>query len=86
MRVLDVTVHTWDLARSIGTDESLDADAVAFALHLRDAVEAGRARGSFAAATTETPAHASPPARLLHLSGRRPSAMKPSDTARTSCA
>ena len=46
MRVLDITVHTWDLARAIGADESLDTDAVAFVITLRDTVEAGRARGS----------------------------------------
>ncbi len=85
MRVLDITVHTWDLARSIGADESLDADAVAFALARRDTLEAGRVRGSFAPAPAETPADASPQARLLHLTGRRPSASTPSDTARTPC-
>ena len=59
-RVLDITVHTWDVARSIGADESLDADAVAFALTARVTVEAGRARGSFAPPPTETPANFSP--------------------------
>ena len=56
MRVLDVTVHTWDLARSIGADESLDPDVVAFALTLRDTFEAGRERGSFAPPPGELPA------------------------------
>ena len=72
MRVLDITVHTWDLARSIGADESLDAAAVAFALTLQDTVEAGRARGSFDPPPADTPTDASPQARLLHVSGRRP--------------
>jgi uncharacterized protein (TIGR03086 family) len=84
MRVLDIAVHTWDLARSIGADEALDADAVAFALTLRDTVEAGRARGSFAPAT-ETSAGASPQARLLHLCGRRPDVLTPFSRTRTPC-
>ena len=83
MRVLDVTVHTWDLARAIGADESLDPDLVAFALTLRDTFEAGRKRGSFAPPTGETPADFSAQAWLLHLSGRRPSPSTPSDTATT---
>jgi uncharacterized protein (TIGR03086 family) len=71
-RVLDVTVHTWDLARSIGADESLDPDLVAFALTLRDTFEAGRERGSFAPPPGQMPAGVSAQARLLHLLGRRP--------------
>lgn len=72
MRVLDVAVHTWDLARAIGADESLDPDVVAFALALQDTFEAGRARGSFAPPPGETPADPSAQARLLHRLGRRP--------------
>ena len=72
MRVLDVAVHTWDLARAIGADESLDPDVVAFALALQGTFEAGRARGSFAPPPSETPADPSAQARLLHLLGRRP--------------
>jgi uncharacterized protein (TIGR03086 family) len=72
MRVLDVTVHTWDLARSIGAEESLDPDLVAFALTLRDMLEAGREHGSFAPPPEETPADVSAQTRLLILSGRRP--------------
>jgi uncharacterized protein (TIGR03086 family) len=71
MRVLDVAVHTWDLARAIGADETLDPDVVAFALTLQDTFEAGREWGSFAP-PGETPAPCSAQARLLHLLGRRP--------------
>ena len=84
-RVVDVTVHTWDLARSIGADESLDPAAVDFALTLRDTFEVGRRRGSFAPPSGESPADVSAQARLLHLSGRRSSAVKPSNTATTLC-
>jgi hypothetical protein len=32
MRILDVGVHTWDLARAIGSDEHIDGAVVAVAL------------------------------------------------------
>ena len=73
MRVLDVAVHTWDLARAVGADESLDPDLVAFALTLENTFDAGRARGSFAPPPGKVPADSSPQARLLHLLGRRSS-------------
>ncbi len=71
MRLLDVTVHTWDLARSIGADESLDIDAVSFALTLHDTFETNREQGAFAPPPAEPPAERSAQARLLHLLGRR---------------
>jgi uncharacterized protein (TIGR03086 family) len=70
MRLLDVTVHTWDLARAIGADESLDPDTVAFALSQRDTFKIGRAQGAFAPPTDDTPADRSAQARLLHQLGR----------------
>jgi uncharacterized protein (TIGR03086 family) len=72
MRVLDVAVHTWDLARAIGADESLDPDVTAFSLSLRDTFEAGRESGSFARRPGHTPDHVSAQTRLLHLLGRQP--------------
>lgn len=72
MRVLDVAVHTWDLARSVGADESLDPDLVAFALALQDSFDAGREQGAFAPPPGDTRANLSAQARLLHLSGRQP--------------
>ena len=72
MRVLDIAVHTWDLARAIGADESLDPDVVAFALTLQDTLDAGRQRGAFAPPPGKTPADSSAQARLLYLAGRRP--------------
>ena len=71
MRVLDIAVHTWDLARAIGAGESLDPGVVAFALTLQDTLDAGRQRGAFAP-PGQTPADGSAQARLLHLAGRRP--------------
>jgi hypothetical protein len=72
MQVLDIAVHTWDLARAIGAGESLDPDIVAFALTLDDPFEAGRQLGAFAPLPGPTPAGNSAQARLLYLSGRRP--------------
>jgi hypothetical protein len=72
MRVLDIAVHTWDLARAIRAGESLDPDVVAFALALQDTIGAGRRRGAFAPPPGNTPVGSSAQARLLHLTGRRP--------------
>jgi uncharacterized protein (TIGR03086 family) len=72
MRVLDVGVHTWDLARAIGADESLDPNVVAFALMLQDTFQEGRETGSFAPPPGEAPADRSAQGRLLHLVGRQP--------------
>jgi uncharacterized protein (TIGR03086 family) len=71
MRVLDVGVHTWDLARAIGADESLDPDVIAFALNLQDIFEAGREHGSFAPPPGKAPVDFGAQARLLDLAGRR---------------
>jgi uncharacterized protein (TIGR03086 family) len=70
LRATDVLVHTWDLARAIGADETLDADLVAWA-------EANLANsfgdmldlpGVFAPPAGATPADVQ--ARLLHRLGR----------------
>jgi uncharacterized protein (TIGR03086 family) len=85
MRVLDVTVHTWDLARAIGADKTLDDDAVAFSLSHRDNFEAGRQQGTFDPPSAGTLADLPAQARLLHLSGRPPGAWPPAGAATTSC-
>ena len=72
MRVLDIAVHTWDLARAIGASDSLDPDVVAFALTLQDTFGAARQSGAFAPPPGKPPADASAQARLLYLAGRRP--------------
>jgi hypothetical protein len=72
MRVADIAVHTWDLARAIGAGESLDPGVVAFALTLQDTFDAARQRGAFAPPPGNTPADSSAQARLLYLAGRRP--------------
>jgi uncharacterized protein (TIGR03086 family) len=73
LRVLDVTIHAWDLARAIGADEHLDPDLVAFALACTAHVEPLRQQGRFAAAIDDEGAiAASPQQRLLMLTGRDP--------------
>jgi uncharacterized protein (TIGR03086 family) len=69
MRVLDVTVHAWDLARALGVEDVLDPEAVEFALAHVDLIEAGRQHGSFAPLRSPT-SGTSAQARLLHLVGR----------------
>ena len=70
MRVLDVTVHAWDLARALDVDDTLAPDAVEFALAHTDVIEAGREHGSFANPTAPPPIATSPQDRLLHRAGR----------------
>jgi uncharacterized protein (TIGR03086 family) len=70
MRVVDLAVHAWDLARALDVDDALDPEAVAFALAQTELIEAGREQGSFVGATGELRPDAPPQARLLHLTGR----------------
>src|SRR4029453_5006656 len=63
MRVLDVTVHTWDLARALNVDDTLDPDAVTFALAHTEVIEAGREHGSFATPTGPPPTATAPQGR-----------------------
>jgi uncharacterized protein (TIGR03086 family) len=65
MRVLDVAVYTWDLARAIRADESLDPGVVAFALTLHDTFDAARQRG--AAAWQHAPRRLSPSPSALPI-------------------
>ena len=70
MRVLDVAVHCWDLARAIDADETLDADVVEFVLAVAPRIEASRQHGAFAPPVGEIASDKSPQDRLLHLVGR----------------
>ena len=70
MRVVDLTVHAWDLARALGADDTLDADSTEFALAHVEVIDAGREHGSFAAPAGAPPREASAQTRLLHLTGR----------------
>jgi uncharacterized protein (TIGR03086 family) len=73
-RVTDQLLHAWDLARAIGTDETLDADVVAWlyqGMQARAADLAGS--GMFGAGASGTLGDDSPlQDKLLDLTGRRP--------------
>ncbi|ETX01520.1 TIGR03086 family metal-binding protein [Candidatus Entotheonella palauensis] len=70
---LDLMIHTWDLARAIGADESLPEDACQMALGLLQSLpsEALRQPGRFENAI-EPPAGADAKTQLLCFTGRQP--------------
>ncbi|WP_410673887.1 TIGR03086 family metal-binding protein [Amycolatopsis sp. cmx-4-68] len=73
VRTADSTVHTWDLARALGADDTLDPGLVAWLEEDYDAIYAGLALGSrfFAAPPPGAPG-ASRQDRLLTRFGRDP--------------
>lgn len=70
MRVVDVTVHTWDLAHALKVDDSLDPAVVEFSLAHIEVITTGRDHGSFAMPTAKPSAGAPPQVRLVQLAGR----------------
>jgi uncharacterized protein (TIGR03086 family) len=68
----DVLVHTWDLARATGQDETLDAAEVAAMLDGIEAYDDALREGGQYGAKVVVPAGASPQDRLLAFLGRRP--------------
>ncbi len=67
---VDTFIHTWDLARALEADESLDPTVLDHALeYLGPRAEMWRSAGAFGQAV-ETADDASPQARLLALVGR----------------
>jgi hypothetical protein len=81
VRTTDTIIHTWDLARAIGADDTLSPDLVAWASdHLGEIydglaetpVAAKTAHRFFAAPSGELPASAPQQHYLLHRMGRRP--------------
>ena len=68
----DVLVHTWDLARATGQDETLDADEVRALLRgLEPLDEVLRSSGHYGP-KVEVPPDADEQTRLLAFTGRRP--------------
>ena len=72
-RIGDQLVHTWDLARSIGADETLDPELVEFVWEsLLPLAEALPASGAFGEGRSDLYERAPRQLRLLDLCGRRP--------------
>jgi uncharacterized protein (TIGR03086 family) len=68
----DVVVHTWDLARAAGLDETLDADIVHdMLLGMEPLDDLLRASGQYGP-RVEVPADANEQTRLIAFTGRRP--------------
>jgi uncharacterized protein (TIGR03086 family) len=68
----DVVIHTWDLARAAGLDETLDADEVAQMLRGMEPIDDMlRASGQYGP-KVEVPADADEQTRLVAFTGRRP--------------
>ncbi len=68
----DVFMHTWDLARATGQDDTLDSDRCAAMLSEMDQFEdAMRGSGQYGP-RVEVPAEAGPQARMLGFIGRDP--------------
>jgi uncharacterized protein (TIGR03086 family) len=74
MRILDVAIHAWDLARAIGADESIDDEVVSFLLADTADLDLGPRPPAFAPADEDVPRNATPQDRLLHRLGRHPTA------------
>ena len=74
----DLLIHSWDLARSIGADEALPADAVEATTTGLHHVPPALLRGTnplgqkMMAAAVEVSADASPQDKMLAFAGRRP--------------
>jgi uncharacterized protein (TIGR03086 family) len=72
IRLGDLLVHTWDLARATGGDERLDADTAAIVLErLKPNDEVLRSSGTFGS-KVDPPAGADAAVELLCFTGRRP--------------
>ncbi|NYI04138.1 TIGR03086 family metal-binding protein [Allostreptomyces psammosilenae] len=67
----DAVVHSWDLARGIGADDSLDPDLVRFTLREMEPYADSLSGSGLFARPLSVPADADPQTRLLAMVGRR---------------
>jgi uncharacterized protein (TIGR03086 family) len=67
----DLWIHGWDLARAIGADERIDADAVEVLYRFYEPLEDGLKASGLFGPKVEPPAAADPQAKLLAVMGRR---------------
>ena len=73
MRIMDFTIHAWDLATAIGSDDSLDPELVARLWDVLPSIVPELAGlGYFRSASGQPPVDAPLETRLLHLTGRWP--------------
>jgi uncharacterized protein (TIGR03086 family) len=71
MRMLDLTLHAWDLARSLGLDETLDPELCGHLLSTcAYLVEELRGHGLYAVAGAQDGDTMTPQSELLRLTGR----------------
>jgi uncharacterized protein (TIGR03086 family) len=70
--VNDLLIHAWDLARSIGADETLPVPLVSACLTWLEALPAQVLRSGRYAPAHTVDASASPQARMLAFAGRQP--------------
>ena len=68
---MDLLVHTWDLARTVGADEHLDEDAVARAFELLKPMDEMIRRPNFFGPKVDPPADADLQTEFLYFVGRR---------------
>ncbi len=68
----DVLVHTWDLARATGLDETLDPDEVHRMLAEMEPLDAALRKSGHFGPRVEVPAEADEQTRLLAFLGRQP--------------
>ena len=68
---MDVLVHTWDLARAVGTDEHLDEASVAQAYATLQPMDEQIRRPGFFGPKLEPPAGADLQTEFLYFVGRR---------------
>ena len=66
----DTLIHTWDLARATGQDESLDPDAVAKAIEFLSPIDDAIRRPGGFGPKIDPPANADVQTRLLSFAGR----------------
>jgi len=72
MRLSEWAVHGWDLARALGTDDSLASGLAASIYSQLAPLGAGLASSGYFAPAIEVPDQAPVQAKLLALLGRRP--------------
>jgi uncharacterized protein (TIGR03086 family) len=68
----DLLVHTWDLARATGQDETLDPDAVERTMAMMEPNDAMMRGGSAFGPRVPVPADADPQTQLIAFTGRTP--------------